>query len=948
MQTSVVAVVVVHDEPEYFSATIAALKNQTRSVDQIVVIDTSLGDECSKIAAQLGITQLHRLSPKYSLQQSLSFASKHLGTATWLWLLHDDSAPKPDALEFLLRAVELSPSVAIAGPKLLNWRNDKQISQMGLTLTPGGDLFSKINNEIDQSQHDDLQDVMAVGTAAALIKVEVLKQLNGFDPSAPELAADLDFSIRARMSGHRVIVVPQARVLHASLSLNGARSKSWLGTSTKSALRRAALHLRLAYSPLPVALMFWLALPALGLLRSVGRIIAKRPDRIFSELSSAFWGFFTIGSRLSSRTVIARTRVSSFSKLNGLRASWPELRNSNRAALEAEQSQATLSAFERGEFEVESSEGNRGFVASGGLWIALVITAISFKFFPTNLAAVGGGLLPLSDSWLSLFSRAGASFQPIGLGYFAPSDPFVWVLTLFGTLTFWAPSLSLALVLLFAKAIAFAGAWRVISLVSSSNLVRTLAALAFSFWPALSIAQQEARIASVIAQVFLPWLIFAMARAAGIGKQSFSTQTWSWVAVSGLLFFVVSASSPNIIPVLLVATALLIATHIRKFGYLIWIPLPAAAVFGPTVIYYLVQIFQPLALLADPGIAQSSAVSPFWQQLLGGVPAGFELPLVGAISSWLLIPIAIGALFSLLTKRWLLSLGLWVSIIAVAGLTWFISNLSFAALGVGSAASSTEFVNGSSSAGLGILGLLVSVVFAIWLTEIRSVRLIKTTAVLALALSIIPSAAVFALSNPNIKYTDGRVVPSIVAAEAAAGSGLKMLIISPELKSNGEIVFGAEVVSGDGVQLEDVSLSYRFALNSIKQERASEYETLAQLVADLASANGADLNQIITSAQVGYVLVPDVSTSIASQLAISLDSVKELETVGQTDFGRLWRVRAAEPINSNITEESLWSITKAVQLVVLLGFVLLALPSINQRKRVSGDSDIFVSAGEDN
>jgi len=947
MQASVVAVVVVHDEPEYFSATIAALKNQTRAVEQIVVLDTSHGDECSKIALANGITALHKLSPKYSLQQSIAFATKHLGSSSWLWLIHDDSAPKPDALDLLLRAVELSPSVAIAGPKLLNWNNEKLISQMGLTLTRGGDLFSKVNNEIDQSQHDEIEDVMAVGTAAALIRVDVLKQLNGFDPAAPELAADLDFSIRARMSGHRVIVVPQARVLHAALSLNGSRNRSWLGTTTKSALRRSAIHLRLAYSPLPLAILFWIALPALGLIRSIGRLIAKRPDRIWSELSSAAWGFLTIFSRFSSRARISSTKIFSFSKLDGLRASWQELRNSNRAALEAEQSQATLAAFERGEFEVENQDVGRGFIAAGGLWIALAITAISFNFFPSNLAAVGGGLLPLSDSWLSLFSRAGASFQPIGLGYFAPSDPFVWVLTLLGATTFWSPSLSLAIVLLFSKAVAFAGAWRVISLVSSSNLVRNLGALSFAFWPALSLAQQEARITAVIAQILLPWLVFSMARTAGIGKQSFSTQTWSWVALSGLLFFIVSASSPNIIPVLLVALALLIATHIRKVGYLIWIPLPAAAVFGPTVIYYLLQILQPLALLADPGRPQSSTPVLYWQQFIGGANYGPEFEFVGAISSWLLVPVAICALLSIMTKRWLLASALWGSAILIAGLSWLIGNLSFAALGVGSAASSQEFVNGSSGALLGLLGLLISVLFAIFLSEFKSVRLRKTVAALTLLLTIAPSAAVFALASPNIKYTDGRVVPSIVAAEAAAGSGLKLLLISPELKPNGEVVFGAEIVSGDGVQLEDVSLSYRFALNSIKQDREAEYQTLAQLVADLASANGADLSEIISRAQVGYVLVPDVSSAIASALSISLDSVEELETVGQTDFGRLWRVREPEAVGAQDLSGSFWSITKVVQLVVLLGFVLLALPSINQRKRVSGDSDIFVAAGED-
>jgi hypothetical protein len=177
-----------------------------------------------------------------------------------------------------------------------------------------------------------------------------------------------------------------------------------------------------------------------------------------------------------------------------------------------------------------------------------------------------------------------------------------------------------------------------------------------------------------------------------------------------------------------------------------------------------------------------------------------------------------------------------------------------------------------------------------------------------------------------------------------------MLVINPEVSTDGAIQFGAEIVSGDGVQLEDVSLSYRFALNSVKQSRAAEYQTVSQLVADLASANGADLQEIIDKAGVGYVLVPDQTSAIASQLAIALDSVKELESVGSTDFGRLWRVRAPnqELLNSNAKQSAPWSITKGLQLAVFLGFVLLAIPTANQRRRVSGDSEIFVEAGEEN
>ena len=121
------------------------------------------------------------------------------------------------------------------------------------------------------------------------------------------------------------------------------------------------------------------------------------------------------------------------------------------------------------------------------------------------------------------------------------------------------------------------------------------------------------------------------------------------------------------------------------------------------------------------------------------------------------------------------------------------------------------------------------------------------------------------------------------------------------------------------------------------------------MVADLASANGTELQKTIDDAGIGYVLVPDRNSVIAGQLGVALDSVKELEAVGSTDSGNLWRVHEPNQklLNAGVEPNSPWSITKAVQLSVLLGFLLLAIPSTNQRRRVSGDSQIFVEVGED-
>jgi hypothetical protein len=570
-------------------------------------------------------------------------------------------------------------------------------------------------------------------------------------------------------------------------------------------------------------------------------------------------------------------------------------------------------------------------------------------------------LLPLSEAWFDIFARAGASYQPIGLGFFAPSDPFVWVLTAISAPTFWAPSLSIGLLLLLGKAIAFVGAWRLMSLLVESALVRNLSALAFALWPAIAVVSLEGRLPAIITSAALPWALFGLARAAGIGKApvaSAALQTWVWVAVAGLLVAGVGASSPSLIPILLVLIAIAIAVRIRRFGYLIWVPLPLAAIMAPSVLHYLIDL-QPLATLADPGLPQATEKLQFWQLLLGGQTFGVSLPFVGQISQWLVIPVLALALLALLTKRSILAAAIWLIALVSLASSIVVTSIQFPAIGVGSATGSLDYINGAAAPHLILAGLCLTALLAIALGEAkaRSARVVLSS--LLVALSIAPTAALAATSTPNFKYTDARVVPSIVAAESALGSQIKMLVINPEADGDSEVRFGAEIVGGDGIQLQDVSLGYRFALKNLQVPtdssdqtalaKAQRYSTTAKLVADLASANGTDLTVALQDAGLGYVLVPDHSSSVNHDLGIALDSVKELEAVGVTDFGKLWRVKEpnAELTKPATDEPSVWSITKGVQLAVLLAFILLALPTGSGRRTKSTDSSIFVEAGED-
>ena len=271
MKPLVTAVLVANGDSEYLSVTLAALRNQTRPVDRLLLVDTSSDRGLAQITLRGGESliqtgQIKNLAAAIWACQPLELVAET--AQNWLWLLHDDSAPTATALELLLRTAEVSPSVAAIGPKLVDWNNPRRIQQLGLTLTPGGEIFSPVSGELDQAQHDALDDVLAISTAGMLIRTDVYAAVGGLDAGAPNLAADVELCVRVRRAGHRVAVAPEARVAHAGLSLAGQRPRAWLGGSPRTALRRANAHLRIAYSPLLIALLLVVFAPVIGVLRA--------------------------------------------------------------------------------------------------------------------------------------------------------------------------------------------------------------------------------------------------------------------------------------------------------------------------------------------------------------------------------------------------------------------------------------------------------------------------------------------------------------------------------------------------------------------------------------------------------------------------------------------------------------------------------------------------------
>ncbi|MCL3790888.1 MULTISPECIES: glycosyltransferase, partial [unclassified Actinomyces] len=150
------------------------------------------------------------------------------GHDEWLWLLHDDSAPDPRCLAGLLSAVEGARSVALAGPKQVGWEDPGTLLEVGLRTTASARRANDIiDGEVDQGQHDDRSDVLAVGTAGALLSRTAWDTVSacgsGLTADVDAFGDSLALSRALRLQGHRVIVVPTARLSHRRAAYLGLR-----------------------------------------------------------------------------------------------------------------------------------------------------------------------------------------------------------------------------------------------------------------------------------------------------------------------------------------------------------------------------------------------------------------------------------------------------------------------------------------------------------------------------------------------------------------------------------------------------------------------------------------------------------------------------------------------------------------------------------------------------
>jgi len=936
MQPRVTAILVARNGAAYLDRTLAALTRQVRRPDSLIVVDAGSNDATTALLASSRPTTFVTASGRSTLGEAIAQGLAAAGASDadndWVWLLTHDNAPEPRALAELLGAVEIAPSVAVAGPKLMRWDRPDTIAAYGSTITRFGASVDLVVDELDQAQHDRSSDILALAAGGLLVRRSVWAKLGGFDPALPHVDAALDFCVRVRLAGHRIVGVPAARVASAGGPETFGRGE--VSRATRARFDRSAqLHRRLTYAPAAAVPVHWLSLVPLAITRSIAHLLGKNPGAIGGEFSAAFAAAFGTGIA-ASRTNLRRERSLGWGVIAPFRMPWREVRELRANRREARAVSELVAA--------DAPRARAAFLSGGGAWVVLALAAVGALMFGPLLAAssiVGGGLEPLNANLGAIWANVGYGWHTVGAGFVGPADPFTWVLAVLGTLTFWSPSLSIVVLYLVALPLAALGAWWAATRVAERAWAPAAAAVLWALAPPFLSSLTAGHLGAVIAHLLLPWLVVAL-----LG----SSRSWASAAASALLMAAIGASAPSLIPVLVLGWIAWIVSHPTRIHRMIAIPLPLVMLFAPLAVHQILA-GTPLAIFADPGAVVQSLEASGWQLALaspGGdfsgwtaVLPGLGAPLVVAI---LLIPLAglaVLALFLPGSRRA-------VPAMAIA-LVGFVTAVVGSHLAVSFDGATPVTIWTGAALSVFWLGLVASAAIALEAIG-RAVVLPALALMLTVGALAWPLILASLTGAVPIEAGTGRMLPAFVTAEAANNANLGTL----EIVAQPDGGISVELHRGTGTTLDDES-----TLASTSTSASEAQQRIAILAGNLASRSGFDSAAELDALGIGFVVsgpaTGEAAEETRTRVVESLDANPNFTAVGSTEFGYLWRYETSATADPIDTDRGVLGTVIIVTQGILLGALfLLAVPTPGRRRvaaTVTDDEDeLAADFDEDN
>jgi GT2 family glycosyltransferase len=818
----------------------------------------------------------------------------------WLWLLHDDAVPAPDALYQLLAHVTIDPSIDLTGPKLLLPRRrhgGQPISEVGVTISGTGRRELDLDvDEIDQGQRDEPQERLGVSTCGMLVRTTVWEQLDGLDPALPVFRDGVEFGWRAHLNGYRVVTTPRAQLTHRQVGRAGLRPRGLTGRRPGKVDRLLGMLVVAGHAPRKRLPLVWLRLVWSCLLRAVGYLIGKVPGRALDEMQ-ALGSFVAHPGRLRElrkRTAAIDPAPGTGEFVESLRPPWwSGLRvgldtltgaASERYRLVAGDSDvATIDELTGDDFSSAIDDRPRNvWLSPAAITTALAVVAslIAARSLFGRGSLVAPALLPARDNLITLW-RTVISAIPGAPAQVTP--PWEALVALGSTAMFGQPEWLTTLLLCGVVPLTLLAAYPLARRLINDRRVRLWVSGTYALLPVLLGGTNQGRLALSVVAISLPLLV--MAARALVLRRTRTPEAWRGGWGAGVVLVALVAFEPSMI-IFAVLVGILGAIVLRRsprkigrIGIALGVPLVVLLPWWPTLISAPGRLF----VGPDSALAGVTPAAPAWQLLLGrDVGPGLPPLWVGAVIFGVIWLVALLGLARRPARRAVLAA--WAAALVALGMAVVLSRLVVAVPPAGTEVRpwiGSYLLLGFAAliigGGMGLDG------FSRDMKE-RSFSWLQPASVLAgIAVCLVSVGGavwwVLAGAHGPIERSRLNAIPPYVMNAMKSDARPRLLAID---LSDGTARYA--VLADDHLRLGDADRGFTYGGSVAAREQVDDL--VVRLVAGTADS---DINPQLTDLGIGYVWVTGANEDIKARI----DNTPGLGTASGNERGIVWKLEPA-------------------------------------------------------
>lgn len=162
-----------------------------------------------------GFTEGNNIGIRHALLENCDF----------IMLLNNDTIVEPDFLSIMVNETVKFNTIGIASPKIMNYMEPKKIWFAGGSFIP---IIRKPchlrYNAIDDNQMSSVSDIEWASGCCMLMSRNMIQAIGLLDKDYFNNYEDVDYCVRAKKKGYRIIIAPEAKIYHKFAASMGGKA----------------------------------------------------------------------------------------------------------------------------------------------------------------------------------------------------------------------------------------------------------------------------------------------------------------------------------------------------------------------------------------------------------------------------------------------------------------------------------------------------------------------------------------------------------------------------------------------------------------------------------------------------------------------------------------------------------------------------------------------------